>query len=709
MKKLLSGLLAVCLVLTLLPLGMVTARAVEPSELPTTTTQEFTIGEKTYTLGFGNERDAVDGLVNMGGNSTVSYEKETSGNYGDAYYSLPFAIFLVEYKGMDGFYEIYYQTDASREVTWTIQSIKLSYILGDKNDQGEQVTFSLEKGSLVPSKTNVASNVHGSYAFDVYYNRQYAGYSLITAEVYVEATETTYTVTGIAGCDAIEPVKIDCETENIVTAAALNDRLADIHTNQPVEIHLANANYTDTTVNIPSMTTGFFPDAVAIFGASYPGSSVVESMCLNGNSGYMIENVDFIADGSEVGLNGTVGAGSVGLMNCSFRGYQIAVNSTNSFIAATRGNVFQDNEIAAWVNIGPDCGTRQDNWTYNTFKNNNIAVKITQLNNTFPPTLFRLEDDNFINNEVDFDISMPGHYFMYCNFYSQDGSVCRAPRTTEGTGVFIHCYPAQNSVRDFGPFSQAGALILGDGEDANVILNSMASSLGLYVEQLPNKTIQVVEMVEGSLKEVATWRFENGRWTELLSVAAGMVLLEDSPGETEQSGPTFYAGLDINENAEGSITVEIPKSNDAVLEQIKATLSIPCMFGAATVTGPDGEQLDAKAVLCDGETVSFPVTVGGVYTIALPAFVKRGVLNSGTDSLTWGLTDEGQLVISGNFPTGSRVIVAEYGEKDRMLAATVLDGPGGVTVSGGGYAKVFWVDSGFIPKCECATTKDLGD
>lgn len=71
----------------------------------------------------------------------------------------------------------------------------------------------------------------------------------------------------------------------------------------------------------------------------------------------------------------------------------------------------------------------------------------------------------------------------------------------------------------------------------------------------------------------------------------------------------FNAKLTVDRSVDGVITVGV--ENSSILESEKPTLSIPCDFAAAKVTGPDGE---LECTVTDGQ-VSFTVAKGGTYTI----------------------------------------------------------------------------------------------
>lgn len=73
----------------------------------------------------------------------------------------------------------------------------------------------------------------------------------------------------------------------------------------------------------------------------------------------------------------------------------------------------------------------------------------------------------------------------------------------------------------------------------------------------------------------------------------------------------FNAHLDVETFDDGSILVTIPEENDAILAELKPTLSIPCGFESAKVT-KDGELIPSE--IQDGQ-VTFTVAAAGEYHI----------------------------------------------------------------------------------------------
>ena len=208
--------------------------------------------------------------------------------------------------------------------------------------------------------------------------------------------------------------------------AFLEELAAQINTtdskNEIYHIKLGNTTYKGT-IHVPAAFVRGH-GCLHFVGASQNGKKTVVKGSLNINGAFIeyINDIHFVCDESSAAETRAIFGGGLGrIENCSFYGYDIALDSSEGLINASK-SVFVNNEIAAAIKINnsmDSANTLPHDWNNNTFINNGIAVQILSLNKQVSPYYFRIYDSNFINNGTDIDARCGGTLYMYRNYFGQ--------------------------------------------------------------------------------------------------------------------------------------------------------------------------------------------------------------------------------------------------------------------------------------------------
>ena len=208
--------------------------------------------------------------------------------------------------------------------------------------------------------------------------------------------------------------------------AFLEELAAQINTadskNEIYNINLGNTTY-EGIIHVPAAFVRGH-GCLHFDGATGNGRETVIKGSLDINGAFIerIQNIHFIADESSTSQTKAIfGGGLRDVKNCSFYGYDIALDSSDGLINASE-SVFVNNEIAAAVKINnsmDDYDVLPSDWNNNTFINNGSAVQILSLSKQVSPYYFRIYDSNFINNGTDIDARCGGTLYMYRNYFGQ--------------------------------------------------------------------------------------------------------------------------------------------------------------------------------------------------------------------------------------------------------------------------------------------------
>lgn len=111
--------------------------------------------------------------------------------------------------------------------------------------------------------------------------------------------------------------------------------------------------------------------------------------------------------------------GSIGVYGCTFEGFDYGLRGGADCIAVDRGNRFINCKVG-WLLDGA-IATYPDNsldpTTGSTYINCDTAIKVIGLPLNVSPYYFRVNNCDFINNGCDFDVTAPGVFYFYANYY----------------------------------------------------------------------------------------------------------------------------------------------------------------------------------------------------------------------------------------------------------------------------------------------------
>lgn len=283
-----------------------------------------------------------------------------------------------------------YQVAAQTEIQWTVDRIWLENIVGDGG------TWSFAENEKVTELRNPV------FPFD-FYGRGDGCCTLVLYEVTVtyEGKTSTYVLgRWMDWMDNTPPPKLVRPDDD--TVEKLNEDLLRMESGSVVT--LGNTTYTGI-IEVPE-SVGW----ISFQGAGADENDRTKKTILVGGISAGSGGVD----ASEIHFRGTetvtqAVTGSFNSMACSFTGYQVAIGTGQGGIQ----NVFIDNEVAVLVDD-------PSGWPSNsTFIQNKTAVKIVDLGSFYTPYQFRISECNFINNDVDFDVTVPGTFYFNKNYFGR--------------------------------------------------------------------------------------------------------------------------------------------------------------------------------------------------------------------------------------------------------------------------------------------------
>lgn len=370
-------------------------------------------------------------------------------------------------------------------------------------------------------------------------------------------------------------------------------------------------------------------------------TTVIGGVDTNG-SRTVVNYIDFIAPKSDVETRAVYGGGNTEANDCTFHGYDVALNMS-SYSRAPIRCVFADNGVALRIDLsafyGASSGTKL--FSDNAFVNNDTAVQVLNLNQNLTPYYFRVNDCNFVNNRVTFDVRAPGTFYFYRNFYGiapgdTSNEIVEALKSQWLNPIFpdiltsIPVVHASNGARVItnprwyfrvecgylpslsgarSGSSSSGAVMALAAEPA-VEENYLTADWSLPTEIVvgeenleisaeafagateEDRVISVVEIDEsGNRTELATWNFG-----------------KEAHSELADSREVFDASVNVTRE-DGSVEVEVAASSE-LLAALEPRLTIPDAFGGVT-----HEANGVPSGSGDG-SVSFTVSDGGEYVIS---------------------------------------------------------------------------------------------
>ena len=404
------------------------------------------------------------------------------------------------------------------------------------------------------------------------------------------------------------------------------------------------------------------------------GTSTVGLRC-DGGEALIVTNTCF--DGYGIGLVGDEG-GTVSPTRCVFK------NCTTGVLL----------DCAARTS-----GNKNPSWFRNTFFRCQTALDLRSLPQYITPYLFRVYDSNFLSNGVDIQVpaDFTSTYYFYRNYFGTLEGALTAPHLSDaeardsivragtedaptvlvnprrkyallatGSGPTLcgtEPAPAPHTEDSASSASQARVLRAARAarsvqseiltvESSHAVrilngeadLNQISDPVAFYNLQNP-LAVDVIEQAESNILTLGVWTF-----------AAGLTAQNDG----------FHAGLEIQNNSDGSLTVTVQDAG--CLAALCPTLTIPCPQGweNAAVQAPDGTSLFASWQDGTESSVTFPVAAGGSYTIRQAARlwisdpqVKGDAVEASLDFQIFPALD------------GKTVVLALYRADGRLLTTAV--------------------------------------
>ena len=315
-----------------------------------------------------------------------------------------------------------YTLDRTLSNRMILNSARLEYVDGKKED-GKSLAFSLSATDWVTEWTPDYEASHSG--FRVYWSSLYAGSARLVLNVTLGSE--TFEISALLRNEFYETVNETRPSNDSVVDLNhfIEDFAREYEGSDPQLLTLylqlnPEAEY-EGLIYIPRD----FPAEIMIRGDSYSGRTTLMGSLRTRSEVSLLQGIDFIGPGKDAVLDdeklswGISGNTVKNIYECSFRGYSIALNSTQSCMTPTRDNVFIDNGIAVLLDMVGARGSNREHWSSNRYLNNDVGIRVLSLQGFFTPFYLRVSDSDFIDNGVDFDFQNPqGNYYLYRNYYA---------------------------------------------------------------------------------------------------------------------------------------------------------------------------------------------------------------------------------------------------------------------------------------------------
>lgn len=518
-----------------------------------------------------------------------------------------------------------------------VRSAVITPVYGDGVDYENAFSFSPDKGDAVLS---IGEGQINNNTVTVYAKSGYDCSALLTAtvDVYIGGSlVTTGTVTSkitlsrIYGADMIRP-----EGD---TVEALNADLAAKVENLPegeqgiINIVLVDGEYVGEIV-IPESLAGRGNYEIHMRPADGERTTIAGGIDLNGAQA-VISDVDFIAPESSSGETCAIQDGFCGPWGCTFQGYDVALYATSGTMCP-QYCVFADNGVAMLVDIENARAQNRNSMVGNVFINNGTAVEVLSLSNFVGTYYFRIADSNFVDNEVTFDVDVPGTLYLYRNYYGVsivnmssaqileairernqlfNGILFSAPHVEAGAGTTVvtnprwyfpyferdMVYPTLPAASSSGSSGSGGAAALAEtGEQYENYLTIDWSQPTVIINTEDGLTIDASAFAEETdAPKIITVVNEQGETVAVWNLGTQSVEFEGD----------FDARIEVSEAAGGAKTVTV-RASEAALSALQPTLTIPNAAGGVQQGGSGVPSEES------GDGVSFVVTGSGDFVIS---------------------------------------------------------------------------------------------
>ena len=522
-----------------------------------------------------------------------------------------------------------------------VLSMELRYVSGDGSAENNPYSFSGD------DDVTQLSAVEGNSA-GIYLKQGYATDAQVVANVEVrnngEVLETGYVALKLSGY-RIHEATVECEegadADKITAAiqAAVDDSPVDRGT-----IHVVlKGNRYDGIIKIPANIMSEKGDYEIRFeSASTTGRTTIVGGVACNNSQVSFYNIDFVAPEGEEESR-AIYDGRSWAVNCTFRGYAVAMDAGEGDINGMGANysVFYENDTAI------SSGNLANGLTGCAFINNDTAVLVPGLMEDLAPFYYRIAENNFVNNSVDFDVQCAGTFYFYRNYYGRvknnasmtSAEILEALRYVSSKDILSQ--PPTVNIADHSETKvvtnprwkdpvelDAGVPSLSSGGSRSST-NSAPMALTAPVEQPENYltadwerateivagetnlTISAVAFASASTEEriisVVSYDASTGATTTLAEWNFGTA----THTELAESSAVFDASLSVTRSeTDGSVTVTLNAENE-LLAVLKPTLTVPDASGGVEHNGTG-----VVSSSDENDSVSFTVSDGGSYEIS---------------------------------------------------------------------------------------------
>ena len=518
-----------------------------------------------------------------------------------------------------------------------VRSAVITPVYGDGVDYENAFSFSPDKGDAVLS---IGEGQINNNTVTVYAKSGYDCSALLTAtvDVYIGGSLVTtgkvtskITLSRIYGADMIRP-----EGD---TVEALNADLAAKVENLPegeqgiINIVLADGEYVGEIV-VPESLSERGNYEIHMRPADGERTTIAGGIDLNGAQA-VISDVDFIAPESSSGETCAIQDGFCDPWGCTFQGYDVALYATSGTMCP-QYCVFADNGVAMLVDIENARDQNRNSMVGNTFINNNTSVGVLSLSNFVSPYYFRITDSNFVDNEVAFDVDVPGTLYLYRNYYGVstvnmssaqifeairsrnqlfNGILFSTPHVEAGDRTTVvtnprwyfpyferdMVYPTLPAASSSGSSGSGGAAALAEtGEQYENYLTIDWSQPTVIINTEDGLTIDASAFAEETdAPKIITVVNEQGETVAVWNLGTQSVEFEGG----------FDARVEVSEAAGGAKTVTV-RASEAALSALQPTLTIPNAAGGVQQGGSGVPSEES------GDGVSFVVTGSGDFVIS---------------------------------------------------------------------------------------------
>ena len=527
-----------------------------------------------------------------------------------------------------------------------VLSMELRYVSGDGSAENNPYSFSGD------DDVTQLSTVDGNSA-EVYLKQGYATDAQVVANVEVRnnggVLGTGYVALKLSGY-RIHEATVECEegadADEITAAiqAAVDTAPSKDSPMGRGTIHVVlKGNRYDGIIKIPANIMSEKGDYEIRFeSASTTGRTTIVGGVACNNSQVSFYNIDFVAPEGEEESR-AIYDGRSWAVNCTFRGYDVAMDAGEGDIngMGARYSVFYENDTAI------SSGNLANGLTGCAFINNDTAVLVPGLMEDLAPFYYRIAENNFVNNSVDFDVQCAGTFYFYRNYYGRvknnasmtSAEILEALRYVSSKDILSQ--PPTVNIADHSETKvvtnprwkdpaelDAGVPSLSSGGSRSST-NSAPMALTAPVEQPENYltadwerateivagetnlTISAVAFASASTEEriisVVSYDASTGATTTLAEWNFGTA----AHTELAESSAVFDASLSVTRSeTDGSVTVTLNAENE-LLAVLKPTLTVPDASGGVEHNG-------TGVVSSSGEndSVSFTVSDGGSYEIS---------------------------------------------------------------------------------------------